>query len=64
MIELGGRTFRRHGDNRWQMDSELPEWGINITFDATDGTTWEWRMLAAALDEIERLTPENVEEPT
>ena len=53
MIRLCGRTFRRnaHVGNRWQMDSELMD--INMTFDATDHTVFEWRLLAAALDVIE-----------
>lgn len=52
-IELNGRVFRREGGDRWRMDSEIPEWGVDVTFGAD--SVWEWQTLAAALDEIERL---------
>jgi hypothetical protein len=53
VIVLNGRMFCRHDEDRWRMVSELPEWGVDITFGAD--SVWEWKMLAAALDEIERL---------
>lgn len=52
-IELNGRVFRRHGEDRWRMDAEIPEWGVDVTFGRD--SAWEWQTLAAALDEIERL---------
>ncbi|MEY2756210.1 MAG: hypothetical protein RJB65_2568 [Actinomycetota bacterium] len=51
-IELDGRVFRREGEDRWRMDSRF-EQGVDVTFGAD--SVWEWRVLAAALDEIERL---------
>jgi hypothetical protein len=64
VIELAGRTFRRKDTDRWQMDGgDWPDYDMNITFDDTERCVWGWRVLAAALNEIERLTPENVESP-
>lgn len=61
MIELNRRTFRRNGEDGWRMMSEHPIVIPDITFGKE--SVWEWAMIAAALDEIERLTRENEETP-
>lgn len=51
-IVLAGRVFRRRAFDRWQIDAELPGCYTGITFGRE--SVLEWRLLAAALDEIER----------
>lgn len=51
MIVLDGRVFQRRAFDRWQIDPELPGCLDGITFG--HASVLEWRLLAAALDEIE-----------